>query len=249
MRTTIAILAVATAATGCPSPPPAITSIDGLQGGALATDLSVPALAADAVTTDAITTDELQSNAVTATTIDATTSLTTPSVEADRVSTTKLVVRGMPVFGAPVGTVDYTGFNDGRPGYRNADALCRADFGEEAHVCGADEVMAAYRAGIDPPASMHQAAVNTFSSYTTLRDFTGQGDGFDVYYTVNDCDAWRETVTASTRFIPTTEAVDNAYPITHTYLALDYDQDRDVWRLKPPLLIANCSRVKLACCG
>jgi len=246
MRFALALLGAMTATAACPAP--SITSVDGLAGGKLTSDIEAPTVRAEAVTTDLVTAKTLQAEGLVASTVEATTSVTTPALEADRVTTDNVVVRGQTVFGAPLGAVPLPIISDGRPGYRAADRECREAFGDTAHVCEATEVMAAYRAGVDPPVELHQAAVNTFASYATARAFTGN-ENSDNYINVDDCDGWVDVNTFGATSTPTGEALSGAYPIIHTYLALHYDDVRDAWSLRPPFLQANCNQVKLACCG
>lgn len=248
MRLALALLgATITATAACPAPS-AVTSVDGLAGGKLTSEVEAPTVLAETVTTELVIANTVQADAVVASTIEATTSMTTPSLDADQVATDNLVVRGQAVFGAPLGAVPLPIINDGRPGYRAADRQCREAFGEIAHVCEATEVMAAYRAGIDPPADMHQAAVNTFASYTTVRIFSGD-EAQDHFVNVNDCNGWVSIDSFGAGLSQSTGALTNSYAVVATYLALHYDEVRDAWSLRPPFLQANCNQVKLACCG
>jgi hypothetical protein len=245
----ISTLALATAiGAGCPAPT-TVESVDGLSGGKLTSRLDVPDLGAEFITVETMTVGTVQAGAVIAQTIEASETLAAGAVDADSVSTERLAVRGYAVFGAPLGTVDYNPSVDG-DGYRVVDGLCRASFGEVAHVCGAEEVMTAYRAGVDPPDTMHQAAVVTHAQYTTLRTFTGD-EGQDNYVNIDDCDGWtnNQTFVFGGGSSTIRGAVTNSYGAGHTYMALDHDEVRDLWRLAPPFTNANCSQVKLACCG
>ena len=245
----IITLALSSVVAGCPAPS-TVDSIDGLAGGKLTSPVEAPAatfgdLAAAAATVDSVT----ASGDVTAANMTATAAVTAQAVSASDITAEKLTVRGYAVFGAPLGTVDYNPSVDG-DGYRVVDGLCRASFGEVAHVCGAEEVMTAYRAGVDPPDTMNQAAVVTQAQYTTLRAFTGD-EGQDNYINVDDCDGWtsNETFRFGGGSSVIRGAVTNSYGAGHTYMALDHDEVRDLWRLAPPFTNANCSQVKLACCG
>ncbi len=200
------------------------------------------------MTTELVIANTLQAEAAVASTVEATTSITTPELEADRVSADNVIVRGQAVFGAPLGAVELPRIVDGRPGYRAADRQCREAFGDAAHVCEATEVMAAYRAGIDPLDDMHQAAVNTFASYTTVRIFTGTEEQ-DHYVNVNDCNGWVSIDSFGAGLSQSAGALTNSYPVVSSYLALHYDEVHDAWSLRPPFLQANCDQVKLACCG
>jgi hypothetical protein len=244
----IATLALTAVVAGCPAPT-TVESVDGLSGGKLTSRLDVPDLGAESITVETMTVGTVQAGAVIAQTIEASETLAAGAVDADSVSTEKLAVRGYAVFGTPLGTVDYNPSVDG-DGYRVVDGLCRADFGEVAHVCGAEEVMTAYRAGIDPPDTMNLAAVVTQAHYTTLRAATGN-EAQDNYVNVDDCDGWtsNQTFVFGGGSSTIRGAVTNSYPVGHTYLALEHDEARDLWRLAPPFTNANCSQVKLACCG
>jgi hypothetical protein len=249
MRRTIAPIALACAVASCPAPT-TIDSVDGLAGGKLTSPIEAPAATFGDVTTAAATVDSLAaSGEVTAANVTASASMTAQSITADEVSAERLTLRGYAVYGTPLGTVDYHPNLDG-DGYRTVDGLCRVAFGEVSHVCGAEEVMTAYRAGVDPPDTMHQAAVVTQLHYTTLRVFTGD-ETRDNFVNVDDCDGWTNNQTfvfgGGSRVIR--GAVTNTYPTGHTYLALEHDEGRDLWRLAPPFTTDNCSQVKLACCG
>lgn len=244
MRVLVLLVLAAAAAAACPAPTASITSVDGLAGGSLTSELSAPSIQAETVTAETLSASTAQLEQVASTSIEATASVTTPLVDAERVDADTLVIRGVPVFGAPLGTATRNSLDDGR-GYRAVDASCREAFGPEAHVCGADEVMAAYRAGIDPPASMQDAAVNTFSAYLTVRKYTGD-EAQDNYILVDDCIGW-----TSGNYVGAIHrgTVENSYGVEHSYLALHYDELLELWRLEPPFTVANCSEVNLACCG
>lgn len=248
MRIVPALL-LAGAAAGCPGPSVPLTSIDGLAGGELTSELAVPAVTTDTLTTETVTANAAHVDAVVASTVEVSQTVTTDGVDANSVATEKLTVRGMPVYGAPLGVADYDPDDHGR-GYRAVDAVCVASFGDGAHVCGADEVMIAYRAGVEPSAAMHQAAVVTNGAYTTVRVATGQ-ESQDNFVNIDDCEGWTSFEGAVFDAGSTVNAgvVTNSYAIAHTYLALDHDADLDLWRLRPPFLAANCTQVKLACCG
>lgn len=242
-------LALASVVAGCPAPS-TIDSVDGLAGGKLTSPIEAPAATFGDVTATAATLDSVvASGDVTAANVTASGLVTAQAITANEVSAEKLTVRGYAVYGAPLGTVDYNPSVDG-DGYRVVDGLCRVAFGEVAHVCGAEEVMTAYRAGIDPADTMNQAAVVTQAHYTTLRVATGD-EARDNYVNVDDCDGWtsNQTFVFGGGSSVIRGAVTNSYGTGHTYLALDHDEVRDLWRLAPPFTNANCSQVKLACCG
>jgi hypothetical protein len=64
-------LSIVLVSTGCPSPPDAITTIDGLEGGTLTTGVVAPTVAADSATVGGLSVTTLTAEATTTATLDA----------------------------------------------------------------------------------------------------------------------------------------------------------------------------------
>ena len=228
----------------CPQPTeiPSIASIDGLGGGALTSGLTV-----QSVDTEAITAKTMSLEQLSVTDIDADSGLFSNRVEAATMTAEVFSLRGW-TLGAPLGTALYTGVDDGRPGYRAVDEVCRSAFGNTAHVCSADEAMTAFRAGVDLESEFHEAAVVTYGSYSGLLVFN-TGDSADTYVNIDDCEGWTTIETLASGRTISRGGIQNSYPVSSTYLALSFSDTFDTWSLVPPLKQENCSRVKVACCG
>ena len=232
----------------CPTAPPLedLEDIDGLGGGELTSDLTVPTLTASTVAADEVTAGVATLGDIAAQGIDVTGSVAAETVRAGSVETASLSVRGYAVFGAPIGTATFSELDEGR-GYLAVDDLCRADFGAAAHVCSADEALTAYRAGLEPADVFNGAAVISGGFYTSLRLFSGD-EAQDTYFVIDDCDAWTNTNTFNAGFTIAAGELPASYRVAHTYLAL-VKEVSGAWRLAPTFTITNCSEVTLACCG
>lgn len=233
----------------CPVAEP-VTSIDGLAGGTLTGDVVAPAVTAASLTTKSLAvTGDVSAEGITAQSLDVTGDVTAENVAAEKVTTNKLIHRGFSLFGAPVGTITYDGDADVR-GYRAVDGSCRAAYGEEAHVCSAEEAMTAYRSGVDPDASFSGAAVNSNGFYTSVRTYSGD-EQLDTYLVVDDCLGWTASgpLAMTGGFSPTGGALENSWRIQHTYISFVHDEGLDVWRVEPLYNGDNCNSAVLLCCG
>jgi len=230
----------------CPRPAvPALTSIDGLEGGALTTKLTVPALAADEVQAPTANLDAVTSTST------ATESLTATDVIASTVATEKITVRGSSLFGLPVGVVpNYEPRADPEGGYRHADAACKTAFSDDlAHVCSSEEALFAFRDGVDLDASFDGASVNTYS-FTVVGQHNTDNERF---YVANDCDGWTSTSQASSERV-LDDNVNNDrranlgfQPVRtwiDAHMTLFAGRQIPSWRLRPN--IDGCIEVKLA---
>jgi hypothetical protein len=231
MRRTFALTALCLPITACAPP---INSVDGLEGGELASDIVVPKLTANFVAAS-----EANLGEVDAINVDAD-AVTTAVLDADA-----LKYRGMVVYGSPVGKVAFGG-NGEALGYRSADDQCRGQFGETARVCGADEAMMAWRSGVEIDSVLSGAAVNTFGMHTTV-----QFEVSDYFRSivVSDCNGWSSRspyFTESTIVGPDEEL---AEPFEHSYMSMVFIVGAG-WRLSPNLTsMENCSSVELLCCS
>jgi len=226
---------------------PSLKSIDGLAGGSLTSDLAVPAM----------TTDSMTAGAVQAKRLEIEEEATVGAMQAATVSTDSLQVRGWSMLGAPLGTVQIAARAEDS-GYRGADDLCRNAFTESAHVCSADEVLTAARAGVDIPSDFDGAAVNTHSFAVVGREDSDSAFSGGRLFVVNDCDGWtsiRQTTSlrvlsddvndenrANLGLTPVTRWIDG-----YMMLYSGGEFTGGVWRLRPN--IDRCDEARLACCG